>query len=363
MLRLLSLLLFFPLYGELSLETKVGQVFIGIILGDHMDESAEAFLEKTKLGNLLFFEWANGLKSPSRITHLTQEAHAFIEKNTGISPLLAIDQEGGRVNRLPTRYPAPISYTSVEEVREFHSAMGKEALGLGFNLLLAPVVDIGTNPHNPIMKDRIFGTTAKEVIEKGKAALDGFHDSPIATTLKHFPGHGDAASDSHTGLPIVDKTLCELEEQEFRPFKELAPFTDLVMTVHLLLPSIDSQVATFSPFLLKHILREQWKFQGVIISDSLVMRAASPRQTSFEEAIESVSEAAIQAFNAGCDLLMLSRLEWADFRTTPEQDYALMEAVMERFTEAVKNGDISEERLNQSVERILRLKLSLSLKL
>lgn len=289
---LLGLLLVFSLHAQMTLHEKVGQVFLAEVEA----EDPIALLDRTALGNVILFEYAEG-----RVP-LLREA---ILARTGIAPLIAVDQEWGRVVR------------RIKGV----GVSGAELAPLGINLNLAPVVDLA---REGVISGRAFGDDPEVVVEQALEFIEAL--KPVGCCLKHFPGHGGAVGDSHVELPVMGDDLA----RHLEPFQQLWPLADAIMTAHIVVPEIDpEQCATLSPDVIG-ILRG-WGYEGVIITDSLIMKGVG----------DDVASAAIDAFLAGCDLLLLQ----GDF-----------EPVMAEFEQAVAWGVISEERLDQSVERILKLK-------
>lgn len=342
----------------MPLKDQVGQVFIGFIHGASLDQDNEAFIKKTRLGNFIYFGWANELSSMEQVRAFSKELNAIALKEFGQAPIIAVDQEGGRVQRLKQGFrPIPAARDVAQsDARELYLQAALELKSVGVTLNFAPVVDVDSNPKNPVIATRSFGNSPDRVIALAREALFGMHQANVGCTLKHFPGHGDTGSDSHTSLPVVNKTFAELEACELLPFRALAPEADAIMTAHIVAPKIDPLPASLSPFWIQQVLRKELGFKGLIISDSLVMRGIAPKQQSFEEAVQSVAAAAIRAFLAGSDLLIVGRLEWGDFKTTQVQDRALIEQVMAIFLDAVKSGAIPEERLRASVERVAKFK-------
>jgi beta-N-acetylhexosaminidase len=227
--------------------------------------------------------------------------------------------------------------------------IGQELHAVGINLNLAPVVDIHTNPLNPIIGDRSFGPSPDIVISFARQALRGYHKGGVLTSLKHFPGHGDTAVDSHKDLPILYKSKEELQQTELLPFAALAKEADTIMTAHLLIPSIDPvNCVTLSKSILD-ILRHEIGFTGVILSDSLVMAGLLKNCASIEEA-------AISAFTAGCDILLLGGKQLSRSDMTAELTEKDIERVHLALLKAVQSGQIPEARVDESVERILALK-------
>ncbi len=363
---------------KMPLEIKVGQLFLAPVYSSgsgKLPKKTRVFLEKTHLGNVIYFRWANKLDSFAKVKKLSAEISTCIQQNTkGLKPLIAVDQEGGRVAHLQgsgfTFLPSHrelavvgnleginLESINLENIQTLAKKTAQEMLSVGVNLNLAPVVDVDSNSENPVINSRSFSKDPGKVVACAKAFITGLHEGGVLATLKHFPGHGDVTVDSHLGLPVVTKTQAELDQVELYPFVQLASQSDLVMVAHLKVNALDPEkIATFSPCILQSLLREELGFKGVIISDSLVMRGAAPKQATFEEALKSVSHATIKAFLAGCDLLILSSLEWADFKTNPEKDMELIARVMEAFKKAVEKGAVSEKRLDASLERILKLK-------
>lgn len=214
---------------------------------------------------------------------------------------------------------------------------------------LAPVVDINSNPNNPVIGSRSFGNNADSVTLFAKYALQGYREAGIITSLKHFPGHGDVVVDSHQELPIIHKTKQQLEQLELLPFYQLADRADTIMTAHILLPALDSQnCATLSKNILTDLLREEIGFQGVIISDSLVMQGLLNNCSCIEEA-------AIPAVNAGCDLLILGGRQ-LQAQSNLELSVERIKKIHCALLQAVQTGIISKQRLERAVQRILNLK-------
>lgn len=350
-----TLLIFISLiscsYAEMSLEEKIGQLLIVHFHGEEANQEAKILIQDLHVGGIIYYNWANGLLSASQIYNLS----LGLQKLAKIPLLIAVDQEGGLVNRLKegfTLFPGNLALakTSQPELAEKCAfAIGQELLSVGINMNLAPVVDINNNLCNPIIGIRSFGNSANAVALFAKHALQGYRRAGIITSLKHFPGHGDVFVDSHQDLPILKKTKEQLAKLELIPFYQLAEQADSIMTAHLLLPDLDSQnCATLSKKILTDLLREEIGFQGVVISDSLVMQGLLNNCSSLEEA-------AIRSVNAGCDLLILGgkRLNAdSQLELTKENIQKIHQALLQ----AVETGIISKQRLEQALQRILNLK-------
>lgn len=344
----------FESVDELTLEEKVGQLLMVHFNGENVNNETKELIQTLHIGHIIYYNWANGLYSPEQIDCLSNGLQKLAAQNRIPLPLIiAVDQEGGIVSRLQegfTSFPGNkvIAETGDPSLAELCAyATGLELRSVGINMNLAPVVDINSNPRNPVIGIRSFGETPEIVISYAEKSLQGYHRAGIITALKHFPGHGDVQTDSHSDLPILRKSLSDLEKMELLPFNHFVDKTDAIMTGHLMVPSIDpAHCATLSPSLL-NLLRLKVGFKGVIISDSLVMEGVLKNGGSIENTC-------IQAFNAGCDILLLGgKLMIGSQKELSLSDIKKIHSVL---VDAVKIGIISEKRLNQSVQRILALK-------
>ncbi len=351
-ISILFIFLFSTLMGhEMTLSEKVGQLLMVHFRGEEAGLDAQTLIQEVHVGGIIYYNWANGLHSPSQV----QKLSASLQQLASIPLLIAVDQEGGRVNRLQngfTIFPSnqEIAMTGDPSLAESNAFItGKELLSVGVNMNLAPVVDINSNPQNPVIGSRSFGETPFIVISFAKRALLGYHKAGIITSLKHFPGHGDVGKDSHHELPILKKSKEELLKTELRPFKELASQADTIMTAHLLVPALDEKNCTTLSKSSLDILRNEMHFQGVIISDSLVMEALLQNSLSIEEA-------AIDAINAGCDLLILGGKQLIGTHADLELKVSDVQKIHQALLQAVQSGRLSEERLNDALNRVLQLK-------
>ncbi len=338
-------------YSEMSLEEKVGQLLMVQFHGEEANQEAEVLIKDLHVGGIIYYNWCNGLCSASQVCNLS----IGLQKLAKIPLLIAVDQEGGLVNRLKqefTLFPGNLALakTNQPELAEKSAfAIGQELLSVGVNMNLAPVVDINNNPYNPIIGIRSFATSADQVVLFAKSALQGYRRAGIITCLKHFPGHGDVVVDSHQDLPIIRKTKEQLDKLELLPFYRLADQADSIMTAHLLLPALDPKnCATLSKNILTDLLREEMGFQGVIVSDSLVMQGLLNNGYSIEEA-------AVCCINAGCDLLILGGRQLnadSSLKLTRERIQKIHQALLH----AVRSEVISKQRLEEALQRILNLK-------
>ncbi|MBX9744010.1 MAG: glycoside hydrolase family 3 protein [Chlamydiales bacterium] len=339
----------------LSLEDKIGQLLMVHFQGEVANEDARILIQDVKVGGIIYYNWSNGLNSSQQVQALSVGLQKLTERNQSPIPLLiATDQEGGVVARLTngfTKFPGNKALGESGEpslAKAAAFAMGQELQVVGINMNLAPVVDVNSNPRNPIIGVRSFGENPETVVIFAQKALDGYRQAEIIATLKHFPGHGDTEIDSHEDLPVVRKSLEELEKVELVPFAQLSKMAPVIMTAHLLVPALDvDHCSTLSAKTLSY-LRNKIGFQGVIIADSLVMQGVLKR-------CQTVDEAAIRALNAGCDILLLGGKQLVGEHTF-ELTVDDVKRIHSSLVKAVQENRISEERVNQAVDRILTLK-------
>lgn len=351
-----------PLLGseplkDLSIEEKVGQMMMVHFNGEVANDEAKILVQQVHAGAIIYYNWANGLHSPLQVQQLSNGLQKLASSSSTQIPLLiATDQEGGvviRLNRGFTSFPGncALGNTNHPELAEPYAiAMAEELRAVGINMNLAPVVDINNNPLNPIIGVRAFGSSPEQVTRLGASTLKGYRASNVATTLKHFPGHGDVTADSHGDLPILNKSFQQLNNFELIPFRQLAASADAIMTAHLLVPSIDpTHCATLSSKILEGILRNDIGFQGVIISDSLIMEGVLKNAGSIENA-------AVQSIQAGCDMLIFGGRQLIGNRQGFELTTEDIVRIHQHLVDAVRSGTIAEKNIDASVERILALK-------
>lgn len=340
----------------MTLEEKVGQLLMVHFHGEVVNEDARTLIHDTKVGGIIYYNWSNGLNSPEQVQNLSFGLQKLTQDNRLPIPLfIAVDQEGGVVARLDNGFTVFPGNRALGETRDPNLAqmaalsMGQELQAVGVNMNFAPVVDININPRNPIIGVRSFGDHPETVLTFGAKALHGYKQANIIASLKHFPGHGDVEIDSHEDLPIVHKSMKELEQVELLPFAKLALSTDMIMTGHLLVPALDKEhCSTLSEKTLTY-LKNTIGFEGVIITDSLVMEGVLKK-------CHTIDEAAIQALNAGCDILLLGGMQLIGEHVNLELTVSDIQRIHCSIVCAVKSGRVSETRLNKAVEKILRLK-------
>ena len=298
-------------------------------------ETTRAALEEYPVGGFLYSR--KNLQSQAQVSTML----AAVQSYASIPLFLTCDEEGGRVNRLMstigTTWIGPmLDYKDQgpDTARQNAATIAADLSACGFNMDLAPVADVWSNPENTVIGDRAYSDSFQQAAQLVAAAVEGFHTGGVAAVLKHFPGHGDTTADSHDGPAYVTQTLDALRNRELLPFSAgIQAGADAVMAGHLIVSDLDSTPAPFSYPIITQLLREELGFHGVIMTDSLEMRAITDHYTS--------AQAAVQAVNAGVDILLCP---------------ANLPAAVEGLTQAVESGALSQARLDESVMRILTLK-------
>ncbi len=265
-------------------------------------------------------------------------------KENPVPLFLSIDEEGGRVKRLPRSFLNMPSAKQIGNIDDgdisyrYGKILAKRIKSLGFNMNFAPVLDINSNPQNPVIGDRAFGSDMDTVIHNGIQVMKGISSEDIIPIIKHFPGHGDTFIDSHKDIPVVDKDLNELKELELVPFLEgIKAGADGIMIGHIMFPEIDALYpASLSKEIVTNILRAKLSFNGVVISDDMAMGAITKNYT--------LEDAAVKYLKAGGDILLIGSGEENVIN------------VIQRVKEEVKNGNITEQELDEKLYRILKLK-------
>ena len=331
----------------LSLKEKIGQLIVFGFDATSINDHAVRLIENERVGNVILF--ARNVASPHQLFRLNKAIQKHMRKTTGIPAIICIDQEGGMVTRIKqgaTFFPGAMTIAaSHNPSNSFRLGryMGEQLKALGINMNLAPSLDINNNPHNPVIGVRSFGDTPEIVTEYGLAYIRGLQESIIATA-KHFPGHGDTSVDSHLDLPKVDKPLEELKNMELKPFK--AAVDDgikAIMSSHINFPALTEKgfPATLSSACLTDVLRDDWNYRGLIITDCMQMQAIQANYTT--------KEGALMAIEAGADLICVSHSEKLQTETA------------RHIMNAVKTGRISENVIDNRVRRVLRHKENLAL--
>lgn len=331
---------------KLSLEQMVGQRILLAFHGkEHVPEKFREAIKRYKPAGITLFRSLN-IDTPQQVKKLTTELQA-IAREANLSPLLiAVDQEGGQLMTIgdgTTPLPGNMALGATGDpklAKRAGEVLGEELAAMGINMNYAPCCDVNINPKNPVVGLRSFGEDPLMVAKLAAAMVTGIQSAGVAATIKHFPGHGDTASDSHNGLPSVPHTRERLRNVEFPPFaRAIRAGSKLVMTAHIALPAIDgpdAPPATLSPSILRGLLRGELGFKGVIVTDAMDMHAIAQGQ--------ALGKNAVRAAAAGADLLLI---------TSDPQDQRLVQACL---LEAAKNGKLNTKEIQKSIERILALK-------
>jgi beta-N-acetylhexosaminidase len=318
--------------AAMSPEEKVGQLFVPALSGR---SEALSMIKHYHVGGFIYFP--RNTRTPGQTARLSNA----LQDAARVPLLLGVDEEQGQVSRLPylTAFPGNMALGASrrpEVARAAARITGTELRAVGINQNYAPVADVNVNPDNPVIGLRSFGSDPALTARMIAAAVDGYQAAGVAATAKHFPGHGDTATDSHTGLPVIEHSRRRWARLDAPPFAAaIAHQVDAIMTAHIVVPGLDrsGDPATLSAAVLTGLLRGRLGFQGVIITDSLSM--AGPRVRY------GPAEVPVRAVAAGADQLLMPP-------SLPLAYRAVLRAVHE--------GTISQARLNDAVSRIVRLK-------
>jgi beta-N-acetylhexosaminidase len=326
-----------------SLRDKIGQMVMAGFDGKAPTDGIRALIRDRKLGGVICFRRNAG--SAAEVARLSAELRELAAEATKAPLWIAADQEGGMVARFDrgvTVMPGHMALgatRSAKWARETAHASGVQLMRLGVNLNFAPCLDVNNNPANPVIGVRSFGERPELAAEMGIAAIRGYREAGVVACAKHFPGHGDTVADSHRELPTVPHDRKRLEAVELLPFRlAAAAGADAIMTAHVRFPALepDGLPATLSPRILRGLLRDEWGYDGVVFTDCLEMKAIADTV--------GVARGAVMAVKAGADVVLVSH--------TP----ALQIAALDALYEAVVAGEIPEERIDESVRRIVGLK-------
>ena len=331
--------------ARMSLSQKVAQMLMVSFYGTRLAEVEADFLREMQPGAVALF--GRNVESPAQLTALTNAMQTNATAAGGIPLLIAVDQEGGRIQHLQpgfTRFPIPMLWTATQNPELVYAvgrAMATEMRAVGVNMNLAPVADLNTNPRNPIIGRRSFGTEIERVAPILTAFIRGMQDNGVVAVVKHFPGHGDTDVDSHLALPVITHHRARLQAVELPPF--IAAFdagAEAVMVAHIAFSALDETLlpASLSEPVIEDLLRGELAYEGIVMTDALDMDAI--------DRTYSTSEAALRAIAAGSDLIAVgAHIGTAAIRT-----------VIADVVAAVQSGILPEERIDASVRRILALK-------
>ncbi|MFG6120959.1 glycoside hydrolase family 3 protein [Thalassobacillus sp. B23F22_16] len=345
---------------HMTMEEKIGQLFMVHVYGETPTDpnyedtnlkqnrgvkNFKEMIEQYHIGGVIYFNWTANIGTPIDFEQVNALSNGLqeiaMDQRMPIPLMIATDQEGGvvaRVTEPATVFPGNMALgatRSTDYARQSSEIMGMELISLGINMDLAPVLDVNVNPENPVIGVRSYSENPDLVADMGAAQVEGYQNENVMATAKHFPGHGDTNVDSHYGLPIINHDLETLHEVDLKPFKAaIDAGIDAIMPAHIVVPALDDSglPATLSKPILTDLLRGEIGFDGVIITDSLGMSGAN---------VVPADRVPVEAFKAGADILL----------NPPNVPLAY-----DAMIEAVKSGEISEKRVDESVFRILETK-------
>ena len=329
------------LYQQLPLDEKIGQLYIVALYNNRGEEEIQKIrnlVEKEKIGGLILMQ-----DNAEKHIQLLNE----FQGKSKVKMMIGIDGEWGLFQRFPAAHKFPWAMTlgAIQDnslIYEMTSKIAEDCKRMGIYWDFAPVVDVNTNPANPIIGNRSFGSDINNVIAKGLAYAQGLQDNGVLASMKHFPGHGDTDTDSHLDLPVVSHNLERLNSVELAPFKALLDKKiGGVMVAHLYVPALEKQSgipASVSYDIITNLLKKSYQYNGLIITDALNMNAVAKKFPA--------GELDLRAFKAGNDIMLFS------------QDVPNGKALIKS---ALEKGEISENRLAESVKKILKTKYLLGL--
>lgn len=328
--------------ADMSLRDKVCQMMFvrpesitGIDVVTAAGDTTKAALEQYPVGGIVYF--AQNMESKDQVKEMIDNSQSYSK----VGLFISTDEEGGMVNRLMntvgTTYIDSMYNYKDEGTQKAHDnayTIASDMTALGFNMDFAPVADVWSNPDNTVIGERAYSDDYSQAAELVGSAVKGFEDGDIMCTLKHFPGHGDTAEDSHYSSAYVKRTKDEIMADEMQPFTAgIDAGAEFVMVGHLIVPDIDELPATLSYKITTEMLRNEMHFEGIAITDSLAMGSIADNY--------GVGESAVMSIKAGIDMLL---------------DPTDIDTAIDAVVQAVESGDITEDRIDESVRRILTLK-------
>ena len=325
--------------NEMTLKEKIGQMLCLAFRGIEYNDQLKTLIEKYNIGTIIHF--ARNIVDLKQIYELNNNIH----KHAKFPTFIGLDHEGGMVRRVMneiTYLPGAMALGNAtnEELYTIYKQVGTELRNLGFNMNYMPTVDVNNNPLNPVINSRSYSDEPIMVAKKGIIAAKAMQDALMLPTPKHFPGHGDTNVDSHLGLPVVENTKEDLYNIELKPFQEMIKNNvDGIMVAHILYKNIDSVYpSSLSYEVITKLLKEEMEFKGLIITDSLTMKAIYDKYT--------VREIIKQSVNAGNDIIMFCG----------EASAYNQKEIVDEFISLVESGEIPMSRVDESVEKIIKLK-------
>lgn len=329
---------------EMSLKEKIGQLFAFGFDGINPSNEIIDLIRNEKIGTIIYF--TRNIKDTKQVWKLSRDLQGYSD----IPLFITADQEGGIVTRFTegvTVSPSNMAMGATSSPKHTEAAskiIGEELRILGVNMNLAPCIDVNNNPNNPVIGVRSYGEDPRKVSQLGMAAVRGYRKVKIAPVVKHFPGHGNTETDSHLDMPVISYGMEHIENIELYPFKEaIKDDVECIMISHISFPALEKSniPATLSQSIVNGLLRQELNYKGVVMTDCMEMNAIANRY--------DIGEAVIMAIKAGNDIVLISHT------------YELQKEAINKVMKAVHEGILSEERIDQSVQRIMKLKEKLDL--
>ncbi|HEU5140184.1 MAG TPA: beta-N-acetylhexosaminidase [Bacillales bacterium] len=329
--------------SHMTLDEKIGQLVMVGVNGTQPGSHAKSLIRDYHVGGIILY--GKNIETTNQTVKYLNQLKSINAKADNPLPLfLSVDQEGGRVERMPDAIKELPSQGKVGNTgdpgfaRQFGNLIGTELSAFGFNMDFAPVLDVIRDPESSVIGDRSFGSDPQLVSKLGVAEMKGISSRNVIPVVKHFPGYGEVSTNAHTGLPVARIGLDKLQNVDWVPYKQvIANGADVVMVTHILLPKLDTDYpASMSKKVITGMLRDKLGFDGVVITDDMTMGAI---KENYE-----IDQAAVRAVNGGADIVLVAF------------NYEQQVSVIHALKQAVKNGKISKKELNRSVGRILRLK-------
>ena len=337
---------------SMSLEEKVAQLFlvqpeaiVDIGTATAAGDATKQAINKTPVGGFVYF--SDNLQSEQQVQDMLRNVQKYSEDRIGLSAFLSVDEEGGTVARVASTGRFDVTDVGdmakigasgdVQQARQAGETIGSYLSELGFNLDFAPDADVLTNPDNTVVEKRSFGSDPRVVSDMSLAVAQGLAQHQVYSVYKHFPGHGATAGDTHQGYAYTDKTLDELKQSELIPFENaIQNNAAFIMAAHISATRVtgDDTPASLSKTMITDILRGQMGYDGIVVTDAMNMGAVTEQYTS--------AQAAVKALQAGADLVLM-----------PEDFQEAYQGVLD----AVKDGTLTEQRINESVTRIVKVKV------
>jgi beta-N-acetylhexosaminidase len=327
-----------------ALRKKIGRLLMFGFSGTELNDSIYGLIGEQRIGGVILF--SENIVDPQQLRQLCHDLQKLHKEQGGDKPLfISVDQEGGGISRIPwlkDRYPDPIFLAnegSSKKAFDFGYGLGRELASLGINLNLAPVLDVLSNQENTLLARRCLGKDAQKVAALGQEMIRGLHHGGVLAVGKHFPGHGDVTADSHYTLPVSHCTLKTLERREFIPFiRAIHSGLKVMMTAHVQYPQLDLKYpATLSKKIIRDIMRNQLGFEGLIMTDDLLMKAITNNY--------SLEEAALLAVKAGVDIVLVCH--------NPDQQRRVRQALLDNYhdPELKAHIDCASQRIGKFKEK------------